>query len=123
MYKRLSARFHVLNETKRISGRKWKQGLAESAKYGMKIEELRLNLEQIRYSGKFNADVSKLKNYASKLCSFGATLIGKGAEIESRFKGKGLDFCIKTFGDEPTWEMLQKFRNCDEFENFLEEAR
>ena len=66
--------------------------------------------------------ISKLKNYASKLCSFGATLIGKGAEIESRFKGKGLDFCIKTFGDEPTWEMLQKFRNWDEFENFLEQA-
>ena len=89
----------------------------------MKIEELRLNLEQIRYSSKFIADVSKLTDYASKLCSFGATLIGKGAEIESRFKGKGLDFCIKTFGDEHTWDMLQNFRNWHEFEKFLEQAR
>ena len=123
LYKRLSARFHVFNDTKRISSMKWKQGLAESTKYGMKIEELRLNLEHFRYNGKSNADFLKLKQIAIKLCSFGATLVGKGAEIEYRFREKGQEFCIKHIGNDSTWEMLQDFHYWHEFESFFEQIR
>jgi class 3 adenylate cyclase/tetratricopeptide (TPR) repeat protein len=120
LYKRLSARFHVFNDTRRISSMKWKQGLSESGKYGMKIEELRSNVEQIRYSGKYNADISKLKNLAVKLSSYGATLVGKGAEIECKFRERGLQFCTKYFGNDASWEMLQMTENWREFESFFD---
>ena len=99
---------------------KWKQGLSESGKYGMKIEELRSNVEQIRYSGKYNADISKLKNLAVKLSSYGATLVGKGAEIECKFRERGLQFCTKYFGNEASWEMLRMTENWREFESFFD---